>query len=213
VVIYPDTPSPAARSISFRKPQEAFDVSNADPAVRDYVAKTNVMIEKFNKGWRPSISEIIERQKTQYVGSLLFSELHVSEDLADTDRQAINNAFLTAAAEQSKIIDTSTTDAQTATAERAGQHPYFLVALAILNDVGRQRTLPGITPVARIKPPQAREGCDAQLKLANRSHFLVSTNPYVKVRYACWTETKFMAVSSALMRCNHFGVGCDRLQF
>jgi hypothetical protein len=211
VTIYVKTPSQAARSISGRAPQEAFDLSNADAEVQSFILNINALIEKYNKGWRPSVADIANHEKNGYVGSSLFVALHVPENPIDTDRQAINNAFLDDAAQALRFMDSTTSAAQTTAAERKGQRPYFLVALAILNDEGRRKTVPGLTPLARIRPPFAREGCEAEATRAAKERLLAPTNPYITARYECWTEAKFMQVTAALARCSQFGVGCDKL--
>lgn len=213
VTIYVSTPSPAARAILGQALREAFAVANADSVVQSFIAQVNNLITKYNAGWRPSNTEIAEHTQQGYAASTLSARLHVPENALDTDKQAINNAFLDDAGHALQFMDTTTEDAQTAAAQRAGQRAYYLVALGTLNDNGRLRRLPGFTPLAHIRPPQAREGCEKQAEIAAKQHLLGSANPYVSIRYECWSEAKFMTVSTALARCNQYGVGCDHLPF
>jgi hypothetical protein len=213
VTIYVNTPSPAARAIPGQAPREAFTIGNADAAVQNFIAQVNGLMDKYNAGWRPTSAEIAEHAQQGYAASTLSTKLHVPENALDTDKQAINNAFLDNAGHALQFIDTTTEDARTAAAERAGERAYYLVALSTLNDNGRLRRLPGFTPLAHIRAPQAREGCEKQAEIAGRQHLLGSANPYVSIQYECWTEAKYMAVAAALTRCNQYGVGCDQLPF
>lgn len=213
VTIYVSTPSPAVRAIIGQAPRQAFTVANTDPVVQNFIARVNKLIANYNAGWRPSKSEIAQHAQQGYAASTLSETLHFPDDPLDGDKQAINNAFLDEAGHALQFMDTSTDDAQTAAAERAGDHAYYLVALGTLNDNGRLRRLPGFTPLAHIRPPQAREGCEKQAEIATQQHLLGTTNPYVTIRYQCWTDAKYMAAVTALARCNQYGVGCDQLPF
>ena len=181
--------------------------------MQSFISQVNILIAKYNAGWRPANAEIAEHIQQEYVASTLSAKLHVPENALDTDKQAINNAFLDDAGHALQFMDTTTEDAQTAAAERAGERAYYLVALGTLNDNGRLRRLPGFTPLAHIRPPQAREGCQKQAEIAAKQHLLGSANPYVSIRYECWSEAKFLTVSTALAWCNQYGVGCDQLPF
>jgi hypothetical protein len=181
--------------------------------VQTFIGYVNGEIKQFNNGWRPSNAEIAEHARWGYSAAGLSTDLHVPENSLDTDKQAINNTFLSYASEAMQFMDTTTQEAQSAAAESAGERPYYLVALGTLNDNGRLRKVPSFTPVAHIRPPRAREGCERQAETATRQRLLLSNNPYVSIRYECWTEAKFMAVSGAVARCNRYGVGCDQIPF
>jgi hypothetical protein len=213
VTIYPLTPSAAARAVPGQAPREAFSITNADPIVQRFVESVNAMIGRYDTDWRPSDAEISEHRRQGYSGGLLLHNLKVPETGLDGDKQVIDSTFLSYAGQAIQFIDTTTEEAKTSAAIQAGEHGYYLVALATLHDNGSLREMPGFSPLMHVRPPQARQGCEAQAALAAKGHLLTSTNPYVTVRYECWTEAKYTNAMNALMQCKQYGVGCDRPPF